>query len=275
MSPRNVQYVTNEHITFKHAIGLSDKSGREFHSHHEIIWFIGGDACFISENIHTQIKPNTLLLIPCESYHQLLITGEQEAYHRCVFHFLHIPQMEDLIQKSLHRLQMLDMTPRLQDLFQQMIALSVQASHEQTRGTVMQAILTLILHEVSLHDALPAISQTINTITDKCIDYVNRNIAQPLTIPAIAKALNVSESYLSHTFKKQMNIALHRYILQKRLVMAHHKILDGVPPVKAALECGFQDYSGFYKQFHKTFNASPSDILYQQTLTRSMKSPSP
>lgn len=260
MPPRNVQYVTNEYITFKHAIGLSDKSGREFHSHHEIIWFIGGEASFISENIHTQIKPNTLLLIPCESYHQLLITGEQEAYHRCVFHFLHVPQMEHLIQKSLHRLQMLDMTPRLQDLFQQMVALSVQNSHAETRGTVMQAILTLILHEVSLYDVAPSISQITNTLTDKCIDYVNQNITQPLTIPTIAKALNVSESYLAHTFKKQMNIALHRYILQKRLVMAHHKILDGVPPVKAALECGFQDYSGFYKQFCKTFNASPATI---------------
>jgi len=262
MQTSNTQYLVNEHITFKHAIGLSDKSGTEFHSHHEIIWFMGGTAFFISENIHTEIKPNTLLLIPCESYHQLLITGDQEAYHRCVFHFLHIPQMEQLIQKSLACLQMLDMTPRLQDLFQQMIALSVSDSPPESKGIVMQAILTLILHELSLHSATPVLTQISDTITDKCIDYVNRNITQLLTIQTIAKALNVSESYLSHTFKEQMNISLHQYILKKRLVMAHHKILDGVPPVKASLECGFQDYSGFYKQFRKTFNASPVNILW-------------
>ena len=55
-----------------------------------------------------------------------------------------------------------------------------------------------------------------------------------------------------------MNISLHQFILKKKLVMAYHKILDGIPATKAAVECGFNDYSGFYKQFKKMFNQSPS-----------------
>ena len=56
-----------------------------------------------------------------------------------------------------------------------------------------------------------------------------------------------------------MNISIHQYILKKKLVMAHHKILDGIPATQAAIDCGFNDYSGFYKQFKKMFNKAPSD----------------
>ena len=42
-------------------------------------------------------------------------------------------------------------------------------------------------------------------------------------------------------------------------MLAHHKIADGELASAAALECGFRDYSGFYKQYKKLFNQSPSE----------------
>ena len=70
--------------------------------------------------------------------------------------------------------------------------------------------------------------------------------------------MNVSPSTLTHSFKKDMNISVYRYILKKRLVLAQQKILSGEPAQKAALDCGFNDYSGFYKQYKKTFGIAPS-----------------
>ena len=258
MAQSNARYITGEHITFKHAKGVSDKSGREFHTHHEIIWFMDGQARFISETYHVPLKADTLILIPRESYHQLLITGPQEDYHRCVFHFLHIPGLERLIPKSLAGVQLLEMHQRLQELFRQMIALAADPGEDGE--TVMQAVLTLILYETVQTRTAPAQNSGADTVTNRCINYVNQNIAENLSLQAIAGALNVSESYLSHAFKGSMNISLHQYILKKRLVMAHRKIMDGEPAVKAALECGFQDYSGFYKQFRKMYGQPPGSI---------------
>ena len=258
MAHNNARYITGAHITFKHARGDSDKSGREFHTHHEIIWFMDGQARFISEQLHAPLKPNTLILIPCESYHQLLITGPQEDYHRCVFHFLHVPGLEGLIEKSLAGVQLIQMHQRLQELFQQAIALAADPAEEVE--TALQAILTLILYEIVRTRSAPVQDSTADTITNRCINYVNQNISGNLCIRSIAKALNVSESYLSHAFKGSMNISLHQYILKKRLVLAHRKILDGEPAVKAAMECGFQDYSGFYKQFCKLYGQPPGSI---------------
>lgn len=257
MTPSNARYVTGEHFTFKHAKGVSDKSGREFHSHHEIIWFMDGQARFISEQLHTPLAPNTLILIPRESYHQLLITGPQEDYHRCVFHFLHIPGLEGLIAKSLTDVQLLQGNPRLRELFRQ--AVTVAADPGEDSAAVMQSILTLILYETVQNHPEP-IREGEDSVTSRCVSYVNQNITTPLSLAAIAGTLNVSVSYLSHTFKKEMNISLHQYILKKRLAMAHRKITDGTPAVQAATECGFSDYSGFYKQFRKMYGQPPASI---------------
>ena len=78
------------------------------------------------------------------------------------------------------------------------------------------------------------------------------------TAEKIAEALNSSVSSLAHTFKKDMNISVHQYILKKRLIKARQKIMGGEPVIKAALDCGFNDYSGFYKQYKKMFNEPPS-----------------
>ncbi|MBQ8880971.1 MAG: helix-turn-helix transcriptional regulator [Oscillospiraceae bacterium] len=261
MAQSNARYVTGTHFTFKHAKGVSDKSGREFHTHHEIIWFMDGQARFISDQFHTPLTPNTLILIPRERYHQLLITGPQEAYHRCVFHFLHIPGLEGLIAKSLTDVQLLQVNPRLRDLFRQ--AVTVAADPGEDGAAVMQSILTLILYEIVQTHMTPA-QEAGDSITNRCIDYVNQHITAPLSLSTLAEVLNVSASYLSHAFKKEMNISLHQYILKKRLVMAHRKIMDGTPAVQAAAECGFQDYSGFYKQFRKMYGQPPGSIARSQ-----------
>jgi AraC-like DNA-binding protein len=90
------------------------------------------------------------------------------------------------------------------------------------------------------------------------VEYINGHLSESLTVAGIAKRLNISPSLLSHAFKNEMNIAPYRYILKKRLVLAQHKIARGESATAAAIECGFGDYSGFYKQYKKTFGTSPS-----------------
>ena len=99
---------------------------------------------------------------------------------------------------------------------------------------------------------------TQNEYIVKAIAYINENISQKLTIEQIAAHCNMSVSSLSHLFKREMRIPLHRFILKKRLMKAHHKIAEGEAATIAAADCGFCDYSGFYKQFKKMFGYAPS-----------------
>jgi AraC-like DNA-binding protein len=56
-----------------------------------------------------------------------------------------------------------------------------------------------------------------------------------------------------------MNISVYQYMLRKRLILAQQKIRDGESATAAAMLCGFNDYSSFYKQYKKLFGVSPSE----------------
>ena len=60
-------------------------------------------------------------------------------------------------------------------------------------------------------------------------------------------------------FKDDMKISIYKYILHKKLVLANKSIISGVPPTIAALDSGFNDYSGFYRQYKKMFGTSPQN----------------
>lgn len=253
------KYIKDEDVTFMYAKGASGKTGKEFHTYHEIIYYMGGKAKFISENIHTTLKPNTLIIIPAETYHQLLITGPQEEYHRCVCHFLNIPEFKELISQSMNGALLLSMNKQLQFLFNQLITLTDQKCSDAVNSAILRSVLCLVLNEISINTHLREEATAPDTLSEKSVAYIAKHIADPITVTEIADELNVSVSHLAHAFKQQMNISIYQYILKKRLIMAHHKISSGVPATQAALECGFNDYSGFYKQFKKMFNKSPSD----------------
>lgn len=259
MSTNTAKYITGNHITFKYAKGASTEYGKEFHSFHEIIYFMGGDAKFISENMQIPIKPNTLIVIPAETYHQFFISGSQMNYHRCVFHFVDIPELKELIDASMKTTLLIEMNPKFHFLFEEMIALTEQPRSCESNSILMRSVLSLILNEISSKNYVNIEQEIPNTISDRCTAYIAKHINTPISVEEIAKELNISVSHLAHSFKKQMNISIHQYILKKKLVIAHHKILDGKPATQAAVECGFNDYSGFYKQFKKMFNKSPSD----------------
>lgn len=55
-----------------------------------------------------------------------------------------------------------------------------------------------------------------------------------------------------------MNIPIRKYVIKKRLILAHSKILKGELSSVAAIECGFNDYSGFYRQYKKMYDITPS-----------------
>lgn len=51
----------------------------------------------------------------------------------------------------------------------------------------------------------------------RCMDYIDRHLQQPLTVKALAEALELSESYLSTLFKRETGVALSQYIRDKRV----------------------------------------------------------
>ena len=141
-------------------------------------------------------------------------------------------------------------------LFEKLIrATKLEESHT---ALLLRSVLVLLLDVLRAPQDLSGGENHQNEIIRTAIEYINRNLDKPLTIHAIAQACNISDSSLSHIFKKEMYISIHKFIVKKRLIQAHHRICVGEAATVVAMECGFQDYSGFYKQYKKAFGFPPS-----------------
>lgn len=241
---------------FRHARGVSTRSGKEFHIYHEIIFFLDGDAELISEDLHTRLRPGILVIIPKQTYHQVIIHGDPQAYYRCILNFADTPSLSPLIQNSMTELKIIEADAGLRFLFQKLM--DTAKTEHAAAPVLLNALLAVLLSEIASAEKLRLPETPQNELIHNAVAYINRNISQKLTVSQIAKACNTSESSLAHTFQREMRIPLHRYILKKRLITAYRQITAGIPATEAADRCGFHDYSGFYKQYKRMFGFPPS-----------------
>lgn len=252
------KYVTDEWIVYKHAKGTGAAPEREFHDFHEILLFVGGETTFLSEEKHISLSPFQTVVIPKKTYHQFINTVDEE-YHRCVFSFYDIPELEELIDKCMHRPRVIEASQEQRQLFNKMNEIMESDSSEKEKQILMHSLLALLLREVANEHTSVKGGSKLSETTSKSIELINKNLSSKLSVSELSKKLNVSVSTLTQTFKRDMNISVYRYILTKKLMLAQQKIKDGESATLAAAQCGFADYSGFYKQYKKMFGVSPSE----------------
>ena len=95
------------------------------------------------------------------------------------------------------------------------------------------------------------------TLPEKAVAYVNRHLFEKLSIEALASHFFLSRSQFGRIFKQATGASPWDYITAKRLIAAKSLISGGVPAGVAAENCGFGDYSSFYRAYVKRFKHSP------------------
>ena len=235
---------------FHYASSKSRVIGKEFHTFYEIILFLGGDAQLITDELNMEIKPNTIIVIPKETYHQLIIKGDENNYLRCVFNFDSTP----FIQTDLSKVKVFKSNQTLNFLFGILTDKAEKGKKDAT--IILKSTLALITDNLPQKETTAPVTEH-NRLAAMAIEFINKNIKEQFTSNDIANYLHVSLSTLQHTFKKEMQISLYQYILKRRLVAARQQILSGVPATNVAIDLGFSDYSGFYKQYKKLFGVTP------------------
>ena len=98
--------------------------------------------------------------------------------------------------------------------------------------------------------------QKSQTISERAIKYVNKHLFEEITVCSIADHFNLSTSQLTRIFKNNVGSSPWEYILRKRLTAAKEMISNGKTSQDACFECGFSDYSSFYRAYAKYFKNS-------------------
>ncbi|MBQ8837321.1 MAG: helix-turn-helix domain-containing protein [Clostridia bacterium] len=259
------EYIRSKDIIFKHAKGMRDIIGLEFHPYHEIFLFIGGDAEFISDSFRAPLSPRTVVIIPKESFHTFVVHGAEEDYHRYVFNFTDVPTLGKLIDEKMKSICLFPATDEMCALFEKLGENINEDAYK--RELRLRAVFTEVLleAETSAYEHA-ATTSSVHPVITEAIRFINTNISSIATVEDVALAVNLSPSYLSHIFARELHISPHRYILEQKLILANRKIEGGTGAVQAAAELGFGNYSGFYKMYKKMFGFPPSKAGKKETI---------
>ena len=94
-------------------------------------------------------------------------------------------------------------------------------------------------------------------LMDQAIAYVEANLAEKISLEDAARALFVSPSTVSQTFRSKMGVSFYRWVIQRRLIEAKALIAEGLSLEHVGAQVGFSDHSVFYRAFRKEYGISP------------------
>jgi len=89
--------------------------------------------------------------------------------------------------------------------------------------------------------------------------YLERNYRERVTIGAVARALGVSESKLSHRYRAECGESVFETLLRIRVEQSLPLLLKGLPLKLVAAETGFNSEFYYSKIFKRRFGASPAN----------------
>ncbi|AXI08113.1 AraC family transcriptional regulator [Oceanobacillus zhaokaii] len=239
----------------------------------EILIFLEGECEFFCEGKTYHLKRGDVVVIPPYAVHRAIVK-DIDSYERIIVSISE-DLMEDFISSS----------PALQEniILQKTQGSYVLHLHSQNFEDAISLVDEIVnqmnsgqkAYSFALHYQLfqmlqviynPEISKPNFSKKDELdnrfvsvLDYIETYLTDPeLSLDKVSNHFHLNKYYFSHYFKKNMNLPFYRYVSLKRLSFAVTMIKQNqISMEKIALDCGFHDYSSFYRLFKKEYNLSP------------------
>lgn len=120
--------------------------------------------------------------------------------------------------------------------------------------------LLTIISAITNAESLPCSNEFSNTKSDTLRAYIDNHYAEDITLDDIAAAVYMSPSYTSRIFKKETGMNIKEYINLRRITRAKNLIMEGRKATIIFSDCGFKDYSTFYRAFTRYTGITPEEF---------------
>lgn len=236
--------------------------GFHVHDRCEIFYFVAGDAEYLVEGARYPLRNGSLMIMSPGEAHCVRILGKAR-YERYALNFplsafdCFDPQrllMKPFTARELGRrnlLQIMGLEPQFAEMCRDDLG-------DYARHVVMHAKLAVLLDSVSrAYDMHTEPDMQPDSIGAQIVNFVNQHLFEELSLDAVAAHFYLSRSQLGRVFRRTTGAPPWDYITAKRLVAAKALIAEGSTARAAAEQCGFHDYSVFYRAYVRRFGRSP------------------
>lgn len=257
----------NENFIFEHKINRFPDFEPFPHTHgdFEIYYLISGNCKYHVENTGHHLNAGDILIIRPSELHAICPISSDIPYERVVINVK--GEFIDEIDKSGQLMRSLNNVP-----FGTLHRFSAETFGHNLCTTALDRLIENP-DEITELDIIPRIFLILSEIkrllkktntqnprkstADKIFDYVNQNLFSDISLKSLSDKFFLSQSQINRIFKKHTGVPVGKYIVSKRLLNARYKLHLGASAIKVSEECGYTDYSVFYRAYKNQFGCPP------------------
>lgn len=230
-------------------------TGRDFKDSYLLLYTFGGTGCVTQNNRTVTVRHGRALLMDCRSPQAYGTSPQSDHWYHL---WAHVEGTG--VDDAAKRLGLPALVPvalsrsRVQPHFDEIFA-RLQVEDIENGELVGLAVHTILSEML--------IAQARNDVPDDnpvalAQSYVISHYGEQITVDDIARAVAVSQSYLTRLFRQQMGTSPHDYLLRYRITKAKQLLMETDLPIGAiAQRVGFPTASNFSYQFSKITGTTP------------------
>lgn len=237
--------------------------------HHSFARLISGEMKVIQADKTYTFGPGDTLLFPCNQLSTLIKSPKDGRPYKAVVLFFTTQRLNDFYinnpsqftEPHTHKIRTFEKDPLLESFFNSLIP------YFDLERKLPEKIVSLKIEE----------ALTILRIIDKNVDHLLANFSQPnkinladfmeknymfnMTLEKFGYLTGRSLTTFKRDFKKSFNVPPQKWIIQKRLELAHYQLSEKKrKPIEVYLETGFENLSHFSFAFKKQYGFSPTEL---------------
>ena len=246
------------------------------HSFYELYCLLSGEVDIQVDGMRYALRPGNLLLIAPGELHRPEFPGPEHTVERVVLWL-----NSDFIRALTDRL------PRIQTTLVSGRRGRSLIQPDAETWELLTGLLFSLLHEKELAD--PDSDYLSRLVVTQLLIYLSRYLASApeyasirgsqryaevmqvyeyignhlqdsaLSVKALAERFFMDKNTLTRQFKGLFGLTPGECVRRRRLELAQAMIERGVGMQQACAECGFSDYSAFYRAFRQAYGASPRE----------------
>ena len=241
----------------------------EFHAHDflELYLFLDGSVTYYIEDQVYDLCPGDLLIIPPGRMHRPVIVNERAAYERMVLwveldYIARIDSAAGELQAALRGIGANGYRVPLRGDDLIFAASLFRRIVKMERGGVFtsSAIRLYLKDAFEAYSLVEKEARGETAVIPQVIRYLTEHFREPLRLDDLAARFFISKSYLNRHFKAYTNATVYAYLMALRITHARRMLREGATAAEAGRECGFSDYSTFYKAFKAQTGITPQEF---------------
>lgn len=281
MPPKTQRFESRQHMQrntfeiFRYKDSYMKEVTLHHHDFYEVYFFLSGNVQYNIESRSYLLSPGDVLLISPMELHQPMFFGEHKAYERFVL-WIDKRFLEDFSLPGQNFSTCFDATQpghtnllRPEGIQRQLLTFQLEQLLMEAESTEAYSEISALSHLAQVLVLLNRLARQVrpeevkpvqDSVVYYILSYINEHYHEDLSLDYLANKFFTSKYHLSREFQRLVGTSVHRYIIQKRLVMAKQMMSEGIPSTEVYQHCGFGDYSNFYRSFKSEYQISPKEF---------------